>query len=67
MSNKELRNTIKQSGITFWKIADALGVSSDTFSRWMRHELTGERKERVLKAIETCKREAKEENKSEGE
>ena len=55
MCNKDLRDSIKKAGVKYWQIADAMGISPDTFTRRMRHELTPEKKEAVLDAIETCK------------
>ena len=54
-ANQELRAIIKRSDVRYWQIADAMGISPDTFTRRMRHELTPEKKEAVLDAIETCK------------
>lgn len=52
MKNLELRKKIQQAGLKHWQIADAMGISSYTLSVWLRHELTGQRLERVLSAIE---------------
>lgn len=52
MNNKELREEIKSHNLKYWQIADALGISASTFTVWMRHELTGEKRKAVLTAIQ---------------
>lgn len=34
-----------------WELADLLGVSEFTLTRWLRKELTEDKKEQLLKAI----------------
>ncbi|MEC3814160.1 hypothetical protein PNF30_16240 [Bacillus safensis] len=50
-TNMEIRKAIENSGIFTWQIAKQLGVHENTFYRWMREEITGERREKVLAAI----------------
>ena len=52
MENVEIRMTMLKNNIKFWQVANVIGVNPDTFSRWMRYELTGERLERVQKALD---------------
>lgn len=52
MANKDIRQVAKDKGIPHWLIADRIGISECTLSRWFRHELTGERLEQVQKAIQ---------------
>lgn len=51
MSNKTIRDQIADAGLRHWEVADLIGISSYTLSVWLRHELTGERLERVQAAI----------------
>lgn len=55
MRNKEIREAIKASGFKYWQVAEVIGISRYTFSEWLRYELTGERREKVEKAIEKLK------------
>ncbi|MBR3311564.1 MAG: hypothetical protein IKG15_07075 [Solobacterium sp.] len=52
IKNLEIRQALKRSGLTHWEMADHLGICSDTFSRWLRHELPEADKERILKLID---------------
>lgn len=60
--NNEVRQAIAKAGLKYWQVADAVGVSETTLYVWMRHELTGEKRTRVMNAIETlCKQRSQEE------
>ncbi|MDD6394795.1 MAG: hypothetical protein PUB37_01200 [Firmicutes bacterium] len=50
--NIDIRQTAKSKKIPFWKIAKHLGISEPTFTRWMREELSEEKRERITLAIE---------------
>ena len=50
-TNKEIREALKQSGIKQYELADMIGVNETVFSRWMRKEMTEERKNLCLEAI----------------
>lgn len=52
LRNKRVRDAIEKAGLKYWEVADAIGISPYTFSTWLRHELTGERLERVQAALE---------------
>lgn len=52
MKNCELRNTIAKMGLKYWQVADAIGISYSTFTIWLRHELDGEKLERVQAALD---------------
>lgn len=51
MKNKDIRDAMKTAGIKQWQLADAIGISTYTFSVWLRHELSGERLERTQAAL----------------
>ena len=50
--NTEIRQTMQANHIPQWRVADALGVSENTLHRWLRHQLTGERKQQVTEALD---------------
>lgn len=58
MSNQKIRGEIFNRGLRNWQIAKALGIHEATLSRWLREELTPERREKVLAAIEALSGEA---------
>lgn len=43
---------MKNAGLPHWRVADEIGIGEYTFTRWLRRELSPERRERVIKAIE---------------
>lgn len=50
-NNEEIRNLIEKKRLRYFEVAQAAGISAYTISRWMQTELSTERKERLLKAI----------------
>ena len=53
--NQEIRTAIKAAGLRQWQVAKACGVVESTFIRWMRDELTDERRKAIFEAIEALK------------
>lgn len=53
LNNMEVRKQIEQKRLRYYEVAEAAGIAAQTFSVWMRTELTPERKERVQKAIDS--------------
>lgn len=53
--NQEIKATIKAAGLKQWQVAKRCGVYESTFVRWLRDELTEERRSMILKAIEDLK------------
>lgn len=53
--NLEIRNAIKDSCFFTWQIADSLGVHENTFYRWMRTEMTDQKKAQVMSTIKKLK------------
>ena len=51
MKNKDIHTALHLSGIKKYELAEALGISEPTLYRWMRHEVVGEKHERILTAI----------------
>lgn len=50
-ANKEIRQTAKEKGVYFWQIAAEMGVSEATITRALRIELSDEKKNDILNAI----------------
>lgn len=49
--NIEVRVAMMQANMNQYQLAEMLGVSEFTFSRWMRKEMDEDRKNRCLDAI----------------
>ena len=49
--NSDIRNELKNANVCLWQIAAKIGVAESTFIRWMRFELSDERKQQVRDAI----------------
>lgn len=56
-ANMDIRKAIKEAKIHHWEIAEALSVSEMTLVRWLRKELSDEKKQLILTAIEHLKEE----------
>jgi hypothetical protein len=55
MTNEELKEKIKSSGLYQWQVAVAVGVTEMTLIRWFRTPMTEKQAERVNAAIEQLK------------
>lgn len=53
---KQVRIILAAEGIRYYELADALGVSYNTFNRWLRSGLTEGRYNRVMEALETMRK-----------
>lgn len=53
--NIDIRTLARVENVKHWQIAEVLGVSEITFSRWLRRELDPDQKERIRKAIKEAK------------
>lgn len=51
IANRDVRAEAFSTGVRLWQVAQELGVTDSTFSRWLRREMTEERKAEVLRAI----------------
>ncbi|KON85667.1 hypothetical protein AF332_01625 [Sporosarcina globispora] len=45
--------------IPYWVIAERLGVHENTIQNWMKREMSEERKDKVMRAINEIKKEIK--------
>ncbi|MBR0267504.1 MAG: helix-turn-helix transcriptional regulator [Clostridia bacterium] len=50
--NRDIKDMIKAAGLHQYQVADLCGVSETTLVRWLRYELTPEKREMILSAIE---------------
>ncbi|MED3745858.1 hypothetical protein I6J18_13615 [Peribacillus psychrosaccharolyticus] len=53
--NKEIRQA--KGDIPLWAIAERLGVHENTFYNWMKTEMIGERRQKVIVAIKEIREE----------
>ncbi len=52
MENQKIRLKARGAGVPLWKIAEALGVSEPTMTRWLRHNLPEEREKQIIAVID---------------
>ena len=52
MMNKDIKEKIKAAGLHQYQVADLCGVSETTLVRWLRYDLSPEKRELILAAIE---------------
>lgn len=57
MKNPEIREAIKRARVKHWQIAAELGIGESTLVRWLRFDLTDERKGLILAAVEKVRAE----------
>ena len=55
MKNQEIREALNKANMKHWELADSLGIADSTLSRKLRHEITGEEKEKILSIIRNFK------------
>lgn len=55
MANIDVKQKIRDNNLFQWAVADEMGISECTFSKWMRKELPPEKKQEIFKAIEQLK------------
>lgn len=55
-ANQTIRNEIKEAGLTYWQVAEQIGITAGTFTVWLRKPLTDTRKERTTNAIKALKK-----------
>lgn len=54
--NQEIKQAIKAAGLKQWQVAQQCGVAEFTFTRWLRYELSEERRNAIFAAIEALSR-----------
>lgn len=50
--NLDVRTYAKEKGVYLYEVAEALNISEPTIMRWLRAELTDERKAAIIEAID---------------
>lgn len=55
MTNKELKQKIKDNGLTQWQVALEVGITEMSLIRWLREPERKERVERITAAIDRLK------------
>jgi hypothetical protein len=51
MKNKDLRDEFRIANVKQWEVADAIGISEMTFVKWLRRELSDDKKKLVREGI----------------
>lgn len=51
MCNLDIRREAKEKGVFLYEIARELGISEPTMVRWLRYELSADKKARILEII----------------
>ena len=55
MCNEDLRNEFRISNVKQWEVADALGISEMTMVKWLRKELSPDKKAMIRDGIAAVK------------
>lgn len=55
MKNLDIREALKNANMCYWILADELGISISTLSRWLRHEFPAGKKKEIKKIIKSYK------------
>ena len=55
-NNKLVRDALKSVGMYQWELADLIGVTEVTLSRWFRHELPEEKQKELYETIMNARR-----------
>lgn len=53
--NTDIRRAIDEKKLNLYEVANEMGITPPTFSHWLQKELSQERKEKILAAIENIK------------
>ena len=55
-ANGVVRKAIKNAGLTYWQVAEEVGIASTTLSVWLRTPLNSSRMSRVNNALKELKK-----------
>lgn len=55
-ANQMIRDAAKKKGVKHWQIAEYLGISEPTITRWLRVSLSPDREKAILDAIEAIRK-----------
>lgn len=57
MANDSIRKAARTAGVPLWKIAQHIGVSEPTLTRWLRIPLTEAKENAIREAIKELEKE----------
>lgn len=49
--NEDIRKMIDDANVKYWEVAEIIGIAEGTFSVWLRHELSEDRRTKIINAI----------------
>lgn len=52
VANKELKAKFRCYGLFYWQIAAQIGIAESTLLRWLRTELSADKRQRIEAAVE---------------
>lgn len=55
VTNVDIKEMIKEAGLYQYQVAKEVGISEPQFIRWLRYDLSKDKINRILKAIEKLK------------
>lgn len=55
-ANENIRNEIQESGLTYWQVAEEVGIASTTLSVWLRTPLNSSRLSRINAALNSLQK-----------
>lgn len=56
LANRDIRQAAEDAGLYLWQVAEEIGVTDCTFSKYLRKELSDEKKATIFQAIEKLKK-----------
>ena len=51
--NKDIKDYAKKMNVYLWEVADKLGLQDTNFSKLLRHPLTDEKSQEIIKIIDS--------------
>ena len=51
LKNLDIRSALNDAGMYLYELADALGISDVSLTKWLRHELSEEKKKQIFDII----------------
>lgn len=57
-ANLRIRDMAKRKNVKLWEIAQSLGISEPTITRWLRISLSPEKEKTIIDAINAIAKEA---------
>lgn len=52
MANEDIRKSLRNNNIKYWKVANEYGITDGNFSRKLRKELSNEEKKKIFDIID---------------